>query len=44
MTSLYPTEVSPFKLRATGIAIFRMLDSGFGYGILHYNLLLNIIR
>ncbi|KAL2670348.1 hypothetical protein Neosp_014815 [[Neocosmospora] mangrovei] len=30
MTSLYPTEVSPFKLRATGIAIFRMLDSGFG--------------
>ena len=31
MTSLYPTEVSSFKLRATGIAIFRMLDSGFGY-------------
>ncbi|KAF3388728.1 Lactose permease [Penicillium rolfsii] len=30
MTSLYPTEVSPFKLRTTGIAIFRMLDSGFG--------------
>lgn len=30
MTSLYPTEVSPFKIRATGIAIFRMLDSGFG--------------
>ncbi|KAL2065314.1 hypothetical protein VTL71DRAFT_2983 [Oculimacula yallundae] len=30
MTSLYPTEVSPFKMRATGIAIFRMLDSGFG--------------
>jgi len=30
MTSLYPTEVSSFKLRATGIAIFRMLDSGFG--------------
>ncbi|KAF2832851.1 hexose transporter-like protein [Ophiobolus disseminans] len=30
MTSLYPTEVSQFKLRATGIAIFRMLDSGFG--------------
>lgn len=31
MTSLYPTEVSPFKLRATGIAIFRMLDSSAGY-------------
>ncbi|CCT75546.1 related to hexose transporter protein [Fusarium fujikuroi IMI 58289] len=30
MTSLYPTEVSPFKLRATGIAIFRMLDSSAG--------------
>ncbi|KAI8943270.1 hypothetical protein NX059_001289 [Plenodomus lindquistii] len=30
MTSLYPTEVSQFKLRATGIAIFRMLDAGFG--------------
>lgn len=30
MTSLYPTEVSPFKLRATGIAIFRTLDAGFG--------------
>ncbi|KAL6412114.1 hexose transporter [Ilyonectria robusta] len=30
MTSLYPTEVSQYKLRATGIAIFRMLDSGFG--------------
>ncbi|KAH6889331.1 hexose transporter-like protein [Thelonectria olida] len=30
MTSLYPTEVSNYKLRATGIAIFRMLDSGFG--------------
>ncbi|KAJ4256143.1 hypothetical protein NW762_009219 [Fusarium torreyae] len=30
MTSLYPTEVSPFKLRATGIAIFRMLDSRTG--------------
>ncbi|KAL4863214.1 general substrate transporter [Aspergillus spectabilis] len=30
MTSLYPTEVSPFKLRTTGIAIFRMLDSEFG--------------
>ncbi|KAL2851132.1 general substrate transporter [Aspergillus pseudoustus] len=30
MTSLYPTEVSPFKLRTTGIAIFRMLDAGFG--------------
>ncbi|KAL5337421.1 general substrate transporter [Aspergillus crustosus] len=30
MTSLYPTEVSPYKLRTTGIAIFRMLDSGTG--------------
>ncbi|CAH0021120.1 unnamed protein product [Clonostachys rhizophaga] len=30
MTSLYPTEVSPFKLRTTGLAIFRMLDAGFG--------------
>ncbi|KAJ5833265.1 hypothetical protein N7474_001576 [Penicillium riverlandense] len=30
MTSLYPTEVSPYKLRTAGIAIFRMLDSGFG--------------
>ncbi|CAL5868912.1 uncharacterized protein PFLUO_LOCUS3139 [Penicillium psychrofluorescens] len=30
MTSLYPMEVSPFKLRTAGIAIFRMLDSGFG--------------
>ncbi|KAL2833344.1 general substrate transporter [Aspergillus cavernicola] len=30
MTSLYPTEISPFKLRTTGIAIYRMLDSGFG--------------
>ncbi|KAJ8114043.1 hypothetical protein OPT61_g3985 [Boeremia exigua] len=30
MTSLYPTEISPFRLRATGIALFRMLDSGFG--------------
>ncbi|KAK1995204.1 MFS general substrate transporter [Colletotrichum falcatum] len=26
MTSLYPTEVSQYKLRATGIAIFRMLE------------------
>ncbi|KAK1464799.1 hypothetical protein CMEL01_12154 [Colletotrichum melonis] len=34
MTSLYPTEVSQYKLRATGIAIFRMLDSGFGQGSL----------
>jgi hypothetical protein len=31
MTSIYPTEVSSFKLRATGIAIFRMFDSSFGY-------------
>ncbi|KAJ4308008.1 hypothetical protein N0V84_012358 [Fusarium piperis] len=31
MTSLYPTEVSPFKLCATGIAIFRMFDSGSGF-------------
>ncbi|KAL4961083.1 general substrate transporter [Aspergillus stella-maris] len=30
MTSLYATEVSPFKLRTAGIAIFHMMDSGFG--------------
>lgn len=30
MTSLYPNEISTFKLRATGVAVFRMLDSGFG--------------
>ncbi|KAH6632907.1 hexose transporter-like protein [Boeremia exigua] len=30
MTSLYPTEVNSFKLRAAGVALFRMLDSGFG--------------
>ncbi|KAF5521693.1 Lactose permease [Colletotrichum aenigma] len=30
MTSSHPTEVSQYKLRATGIAIFRMLDAGFG--------------
>lgn len=45
MTSLYPTEVSPFKLRATGIAIFRMLDSSAGYNrsVSHILLLTNII-
>ncbi|EXJ82981.1 hypothetical protein A1O3_06798 [Capronia epimyces CBS 606.96] len=30
MTSLYATEVSQYKLRTTGIAIFRFFDSGFG--------------
>ena len=30
ITSLYPSEISTFKLRATGVAVFRMLDSGFG--------------
>ncbi|KAK2048639.1 hypothetical protein LZ31DRAFT_538767 [Colletotrichum somersetense] len=30
ITSLYPTEASQYKLRATSIAIFRMLDAGFG--------------
>ncbi|KAH7021481.1 hexose transporter [Microdochium trichocladiopsis] len=30
MTSLYPTEISPFKVRAAGIAVFRFFDSGFG--------------
>jgi MFS family permease len=30
LTSLYPTEISQYKLRTTGIAIFRLLDSGFG--------------
>jgi len=30
MTSLYATEISPYKLRATAIAIFRAFDSGFG--------------
>jgi len=30
MTSLYPMEISPFKVRAAGIAVFRFFDSGFG--------------
>lgn len=30
LTSLYPTEVAPYKLRATAIAIFRAFDAGFG--------------
>ncbi|KAH7413065.1 hexose transporter [Cadophora sp. MPI-SDFR-AT-0126] len=30
LTSVYPSEVSQYKLRMTGIAIFRLLDSGFG--------------
>ncbi|KAJ4366940.1 hypothetical protein N0V83_007470 [Neocucurbitaria cava] len=29
-TALYPTEIFPYKLRNTGIAVFRMLDTGFG--------------
>jgi hypothetical protein len=31
MTSLYATEIAPYKLRTTAIAIFRAFDSGFGY-------------
>jgi len=30
MTSVYPTEVSQYKLRTTGIAIFRFVECGFG--------------
>lgn len=30
LTTVYPTEVSNYTIRTTGIAIFRMLDSGFG--------------
>lgn len=30
LTTVYPTEVSNYSLRTTGIAIFRLLDSGFG--------------
>ena len=30
MTSLYATEIAPYKLRTTAIAIFRAFDSGFG--------------
>jgi hypothetical protein len=30
LTTVYPTEVSQYKLRTTGIAIFRFFDSGFG--------------
>ncbi|KAH6720824.1 general substrate transporter [Leptodontidium sp. 2 PMI_412] len=30
LTSVYPSEISQYKLRMTGIAIFRFLDSGFG--------------
>ncbi|KAI0476606.1 general substrate transporter [Xylariaceae sp. FL0804] len=30
MTSLYPTEISQYKLRTAGIAVFRFFDSGFG--------------
>lgn len=31
MTSLYPAEVSQYKLRAAGVAVFKFMDSGFGY-------------
>lgn len=31
MTSLYATEIAPYKLRTTAIAIFRALDGSFGY-------------
>ncbi|KAJ6261093.1 Lactose permease [Drechslerella dactyloides] len=30
MTSLYPTEICQYKLRAAGSAVFRFVDSGFG--------------
>lgn len=30
MTSLYPTEICQYKLRAAGTAVFRFWDSGFG--------------
>ncbi|KAI1867534.1 hypothetical protein JX265_007336 [Neoarthrinium moseri] len=30
MTSVYPTEISQYKLRSAGIAIFRFFDCGFG--------------
>ncbi|RMY61960.1 hypothetical protein D0863_11120 [Hortaea werneckii] len=30
MTSSYPTEICQYKLRATGITLFRFFDSGFG--------------
>ncbi|KAL2828332.1 general substrate transporter [Aspergillus pseudoustus] len=30
MTSVYPTEILPYRIRNTGIAIFRFLDCGFG--------------
>ncbi|PVI00135.1 hexose transporter-like protein [Periconia macrospinosa] len=30
MTSLYPNEISPFKLRAAGYAVFHILDASFG--------------
>lgn len=30
MTSVYPTEISQYKLRTAGIAVFRFFDSGFG--------------
>ncbi|KAK6355094.1 hypothetical protein TWF696_004218 [Orbilia brochopaga] len=30
MTSLYPTEICQYKLRAAGTAVFRFFDSGFG--------------
>lgn len=38
LTSLYATEVAPYKLRATAIAIFRAFDAASGY----VNLLCNI--
>lgn len=30
MTALYATEVSPFKMRTTGVALFKMLDTSGG--------------
>lgn len=37
MTSLYATEVSQFKLRSVGIAVFRFFDSSIGYVVLAFN-------
>jgi hypothetical protein len=30
MTSLYPSEISQYKLRAAGCALFKLVDSAFG--------------
>lgn len=31
LTSIYPTEILPYKIRNTGVAIFRLVDGCFGY-------------